>query len=103
MGFSTIAFIVLLLSACLLAAVVYIALLARHRKAGTGQVSLLGMVACVETTLEPEGAIIFDGELWRARLKEARGRCVRGRRVRVTGVRGHLLEVEPADAQSVFE
>jgi membrane-bound ClpP family serine protease len=102
MGFSTIALIGLLLSACLLSAVVYVALLARHRKAGAGRVSLLGMVACVETTLEPEGAIIFDGELWCARLKEARGTVARGRRVRVTGVSGHLLEVEPTDAQGVF-
>lgn len=97
----TLTFIGLLLSACLLAGIIYLALLARHRKAGTGQVSLLGMIARVETTLEPEGAIIYNGELWRARLKEAQGTVARGRTVRVTGISGHLLEVEPTDAQGV--
>ncbi len=95
------AFIVLLLSACLIAAALYIAVLSRHRKAGAGQPNLLGMIARVETTLEPEGAIIFSGELWRARLKQADGSVARGCAVRITGVSGHLLLVEPTDSQGV--
>jgi membrane-bound ClpP family serine protease len=101
MALSTMAFIVLLLSACLLAVALYIALLSRHRKAGAGQPGLMGMIARVETTLEPEGAIILSGELWRARLKQVDGTVARGRTVRVTGVSGHLLLVEPTDSQGV--
>jgi membrane-bound serine protease (ClpP class) len=88
---------VLLLSAGLLAVVVYIALLSRHRKSGTGELGLVGTTGRVETALEPEGAVIVRGELWRARLKPAGAPLTRGRAVRVVGACGHVLEVEPTD------
>lgn len=88
----------LFIGAFALAALVYIALLSRHRKAGSEAPVLLGMVARVETTLEPEGAIILRGELWRARLRQAAcAPLMRGSRVRIVGVSSHLLEVEPTD------
>jgi membrane-bound ClpP family serine protease len=65
----------------------------RHKKAATGELNLMGAVASVETTLEPEGSVLIRGELWRAR--SLAGQTIeRGRRVRVVGASGHLLEVE---------
>jgi membrane-bound ClpP family serine protease len=58
------------------------------------------MIARVETELEPEGAIIVSGELWRARLGSAASTVARGRAVRIVGVSGHLLLVEPTDQRA---
>ncbi|HEX3561150.1 MAG TPA: NfeD family protein [Pyrinomonadaceae bacterium] len=55
---------------------------------------LVGRVAAVERPLNPEGFVLVDGELWRARVRGAN--IVRQReRVRVVGARGCALEVEP--------
>ncbi|HEX8922408.1 MAG TPA: NfeD family protein [Pyrinomonadaceae bacterium] len=71
-----------------------IAALSRHKKAGAGELDLMGARAVVETRLEPEGSVLVRGELWRARLRT--GGCVeRGRAVRVVGASQYLLEVEP--------
>jgi membrane-bound ClpP family serine protease len=59
------------------------------------------MTARVETALEPEGAIIVGGELWRARLCGAERVVARGSTVRIIGVSGHLLEVEPTEREEV--
>lgn len=82
-------------------------LLWRHKKAGTGEVTLVGALASVEESLAPEGAVLVRGELWRARLKhsadaaqaDARLSMIveRGSRVRVVGASGYLLEVKVAD------
>jgi membrane-bound serine protease (ClpP class) len=71
-----------------------IAAASRHKKAATGELNLVGAVASVETTLEPEGSVMIQGELWRARTSAGTS-IERGRRVRVVGASGHLLEVEP--------
>jgi membrane protein implicated in regulation of membrane protease activity len=71
-----------------------IAAVSRHKKSGVGELELLGARAVVETTLEPEGAVLVGGELWRARLRTG-GKLERGRAVRVVGASQHLLEVEP--------
>ncbi|MDQ1523917.1 MAG: NfeD-like C-terminal, partner-binding [Pyrinomonadaceae bacterium] len=52
-----------------------------------------GRVGVVAEALEPEGAVLVDGELWRARSRSG-VRIARGGRVRVVGARGHWLEVE---------
>jgi membrane-bound ClpP family serine protease len=83
-----------LVAGALCVAAVWIALLSRHQKAATRRLKLVEMVAVVETTLEPEGAVLVCGELWRARSRAAL-RVERGERVRVVGAGGHLLEVEP--------
>jgi membrane protein implicated in regulation of membrane protease activity len=55
---------------------------------------LVGRVASVERALEPEGFVLLDGELWRARVRGA-ARVERGRaNVRVVGARDCVLEVE---------
>lgn len=89
-------FVVASLSAGLLliAAAVYVIMLSRHHKAATGELELVGALASVETALEPEGAVLVRGELWRARTPTG-DTIERGCRVRVVGATAHLLEVEP--------
>jgi membrane-bound ClpP family serine protease len=87
---------IFLTSALFIALLVLIAAASRHKKRSAGALRLIGRYARVETDLRPEGAVIVDGELWRARLsgvvEEA---LLRGSRVRVIGASGYLLEVEP--------
>lgn len=94
---SPIVIIVLLLGLCFSALFIYILLSSRHRKAGAGNLDLLGMIARVETTLEPEGAIILDGELWRARVLHPTSPVRPGHTVRIVGANGHFLLVSPMD------
>ncbi|MCA1567546.1 MAG: NfeD family protein [Acidobacteria bacterium] len=89
---STLSFILLLVGAGLIIACVIVAAMSRHQKSAGRPLHLEGRVGVVLEALEPEGAVLVDGELWRAR---ARGgdRIARGR-VRIVGARGHWLEVE---------
>ncbi|HEX8422381.1 MAG TPA: NfeD family protein [Pyrinomonadaceae bacterium] len=64
-----------------------------HRKGAGGALRLEGRVARVLNPLEPEGAVLLDGELWRARARS--GARIECGRVRIVGARGHWLEVEP--------
>ena len=66
----------------------------RHKRAAVGDLVLLGAIAFVETTLEPEGSVLVRGELWRARVRTGAS-VERGQSVRVVGANQHLLEVEP--------
>ena len=77
-----------------LALLALIIALSRHKKSATGELGLMGVAAIGETTLEPEGAVLVRGELWRARSRSGAS-VQRGGRVRVVGASGHLLEVEP--------
>jgi membrane-bound serine protease (ClpP class) len=89
------------LTAILLASALFIALLAliaaasRHKKRALGTFHLVGRVARVEIELRPEGSVIVEGELWRARLRGQTGALPRGSLARVVGAKGYLLEVEP--------
>ena len=65
---------------------------ARRLAVSTGQESYAGQWAETTETLTPEGQVIFRGEVWHAR---ARGRVEAGCKVRVTGVEGLTLHVEP--------
>ena len=86
-------FAVVLAGVLLIAVLVLIAMLSRHLKAAQGELDLIGTVASVEKTLNPEGSVLVRGELWRACSRTgATIRC--GRVVRVVGASGHLLEVE---------
>ncbi len=84
---------ILLTCALLVALLFLIAAASRHKKAAVSRLDLIGMVARAVTDLEPEGSVLIEGELWRARSRA--GNFRRGARVRVVGSTGHLLEVEP--------
>jgi membrane-bound serine protease (ClpP class) len=65
----------------------------RHKKAGAGEIKLIGEPATVETKLDPVGAVVVRGELWQARSKD--GSVIPARaRVCVVGFEGHLALVE---------
>ena len=64
---SQIVLVALFAAALVLALVVVV--VSRHRKAAMGELDLIGALATVETTLEPEGSVLLRGELWRARLR----------------------------------
>ncbi len=58
---------------------------------------LLGQVGEVRSTLNPQGHVLIDGALWRARALEWDGPVSAGTRVTVTGVDAEalILDVEP--------
>jgi membrane-bound serine protease (ClpP class) len=86
--------ILLVASAFVIFALAAVAALSRHKKAGMGELDLVGARAFVETKLEPEGSVLVRGELWRARARTG-ATLESGRDVRVVGASRHLLEVEP--------
>ncbi|PYS83121.1 MAG: hypothetical protein DMF67_10100 [Acidobacteria bacterium] len=82
-------------SATALALLAYAALLSRHKKSSSCPLRLVGRVASVERPLNPEGFVLVDGELWRARVRDRLGIGRAQEGVRVVGARGCVLEVEP--------
>ena len=71
--------------------------LLRHKKSGTGGIQLLGAEGVVQSELDPEGTVLIEGELWRARSLE--GTSIVGPvRVEVVAVDGHLLVVKCFDS-----
>jgi membrane protein implicated in regulation of membrane protease activity len=84
--------IVVVAAAAAVCLIAVVAAMSRHQKASGGELNLEGRVALVVQALEPEGAVLVGGELWRARARNG-DRIARGR-VRVVGERGHWLEVE---------
>jgi len=67
--------------------------LSRHKRSAGRRLNVMGAIGTIETTLSPEGVVIVNGELWRARSNN--GRTTNGKnKVRVVGVQGHLLLVE---------
>ncbi len=65
----------------------------KHKKSGMGRVQLLGARAYAQTELDPEGAVLIAGELWRARSLD--GTLIAAHeQVEVVQVQGHLLLVK---------
>lgn len=85
---------ILILAAAALALLAYVAHVSRHKKSSTRMPVLVGSIATVERTLEPEGFVLVDGELWRARLRGGSGVARARETVRVVGASGYVLEVE---------
>lgn len=83
-----------LITLILLVVLVAIGLMAlsRHKKSSTGRIQLLGAEAYVESQLNPEGAVLIQGELWRARSEDGTSIAAE-ERVEVVAVDGHLLIV----------
>jgi membrane protein implicated in regulation of membrane protease activity len=90
---SSFGFVLALIAASFVLACLVLAAWLHHRKGAGGPLRLEGRVGVVLKALEPEGAVLVDGELWRARARSG-ARIERGR-VRIVGARGHWLEVEP--------
>lgn len=84
----------LILAAAALALLAYVAHVSRHKKSSTRMPTLVGSLAVVERSLEPEGFVLVDGELWRARLRGDAGVARERETVRVVGASGYVLEVE---------
>ena len=84
----------LLLSVPLLLFALLLALLSRHKKSAASSENFIGATGLVESALNPEGAVIIKGELWRARARNGSAVQIRDR-VRVVGLQGHLVLVEP--------
>lgn len=83
------------LALALLLVAIYLVFLSRHKKSATGPIKLLGATGVVQTSLDPDGAVLIDGELWQARLQNGSHLPARAR-IRVLGAVGPLLLVEPA-------
>jgi membrane-bound serine protease (ClpP class) len=69
-----------------------VALRAKER-VRTAQVGLVGLVGEVRSDLNPEGGVYVKGTIWRARSMN--GPIPKGTRVRVKGIDGLILRVEP--------
>ena len=85
----------LILSAPAFALLAYVVHHSRRKKNSRRPLALVGRLASVERTLRPEGFVLVEGELWRARLRGG-GSVGPGRaNVRVVGARDCVVEVEP--------
>ena len=78
-----------------MAAVGYKAAQAQLRAPEAGPEALVGKTAAVVEDIPPqgEGMVLLEGEYWRAR--STRGPVARGEKVRIVGVEGLTLLVEP--------
>ncbi len=74
-----------------------IVLRARRSRVTTGREGMIGEIGVARTALGPEGKVFVHGELWNA---TARAAIPEGTRVRVAGVDGLHLVVEPAEVSS---
>lgn len=75
------------------------AILASRRKAVTGAEGLMDALGVARTDLVPLGKIVVHGEIWDARAKDT-SQVTAGRRVRVCGMEGLTLVVEPVEDPS---
>jgi len=78
----------------ILAIIVWRVAEAQTRREVVGPESLIGAIGVAIDDLDPEGMIMVEGEVWRAR---ASSRIGRGERVRVVSYSGLLLYVEPVE------
>jgi membrane-bound serine protease (ClpP class) len=67
---------------------------AHKNRVATGTEGMIGEIGVARTTLGPEGKVFVHGELWNA---TARTSIAEGARVRVRGIEGLRVVVEPAD------
>jgi membrane-bound serine protease (ClpP class) len=67
----------------------------RRRRAQVGVQTMVGTLGEAITSLAPRGQVKVDGEIWEARAENG---IRAGDTVRVTSVKGLMLEVEPVEA-----
>jgi membrane protein implicated in regulation of membrane protease activity len=92
----------LIIAAPFAALAAYVIHSSRQKKYSRSPLNLVGRVGRVERALEPEGFVLIEGELWRARVSGCESFETVGRSVRVVGASGCVLEVEP-DARRLSE
>ncbi len=80
---------------------VYLVARSHARRPATGKEALIGARAIVRRALEPEGMVFVEGELWRARSLS--GPIPAGQTVRVVGLEGLVLLVEPLTEETAAE
>lgn len=85
----------ILISVALVATLVVVALYA-HKKAGAGDIKLIGETGYVDTELAPIGTVIVSGEMWRAKSKDGTA-LLKQSRVRVVAFANQLAVVEPLE------
>ncbi len=74
---------------------VRLAVRARNRKSRIGADAMVGSPATAMEELDPEGHVLVEGEIWQA---VANAPVAKGAKLRVTGHKHLLLEVEPSAA-----
>jgi membrane-bound serine protease (ClpP class) len=77
-------------------ALAYLVVRAHVSRPRTGAEGLMGEEGVVKRALAPEGKVFVHGELWRAKAADP---IEAGVRVRVTGIRGLVLEVTPVSGE----
>ena len=87
--------------AALFLILVYLVARSHARRPATGKEALIGARAIVRRALEPEGMVFVEGELWRARSLS--GPIPAGQTVRVVGLEGLVLLVEPLTEETAAE
>lgn len=84
--------IIFIVGAGLVVAVI-LAGMSRHKKSAISEIRLIGYRAQVDSPLAPEGTVLIQGEMWRAR--SADGINIESHTmVEVVGLSGHLLLVQ---------
>jgi membrane protein implicated in regulation of membrane protease activity len=68
-----------------------------YEPAGASHADLIGQIALCEERLDPAGWARLGPELWRVELAPGAPAAPRGAKLRVVGVEGLVLRVEPAD------
>jgi membrane-bound ClpP family serine protease len=87
--------IAILASIALIALIIVIALY-HHKKSVAGEVLLLGRCCEVNTSLTPEGTVLVQGELWRARSVDETS-ILAPTSVRIVGTKNYWLVVKAID------
>jgi membrane-bound serine protease (ClpP class) len=88
--------VVAVISAIIFIGVVYMALQARKRVVVSGQEEMIGAVGEALEDLGHEGRVRVHSELWHAR---ATAPVERGKKVKVIGIEGLVLVVEPCEVK----
>jgi membrane protein implicated in regulation of membrane protease activity len=91
----TFALSLFLLAAPAFALLAHVVHRSRQTKLSRRPLKLVGRVATVERALSPEGFVMVDGELWRARVSGDEQSARVSSEVRVVGASGCVIEVEP--------
>jgi membrane-bound serine protease (ClpP class) len=65
----------------------------------TGKEYYIGQTARVHETLNPRGRIWFEGQTWWSEIRSGEGEIPTGKRVRIVGIDGLTLIVEPVEEE----